>query len=108
MTKQADFTDMQMRNNADIECIIQGMILVDAYFNEVSEEPYNWKNISRKEQESYCENVLSNRTAEELKKYEDIITYASSIGGNKIYKKTMIPAIIFFSNVRTRQKVPLL
>ena len=99
LTKQADFTDMQKRNSADIECIVQGMILVDAYFNEVSEEPYNWKNISRKEQESYCENVLSNRTAEELKKYEDIIAYASSIGGNKIYKKTMIPAIIFLAKV---------
>ncbi len=105
LTKQADFTDMQMRNNADIECIIQGMILVDAYFNEVSEEPYNWKNISRKEQESYCENVLSNRTAEELKKYEDIITYASSIGGNKIYKKTMIPAIIFLAKVAMMSEV---
>lgn len=105
LTKQADFTDMQKRNNADIECIVQGMILVDAYFNEVSEEPYNWKNISRKEQESYCENVLSNRTAEELKKYEDIIDYASSIGGNKIYKKTMIPAIIFLAKVAIMSKV---
>lgn len=105
LTKQADFTDMQKRNSADIECIIQGMILVDAYFNEVSEEPYNWKNISRKEQESYCENVLSNRTAEELKKYEDIIAYASSIGGNKIYKKTMIPAIIFLAKVAMMSEV---
>lgn len=105
LTKQADFTDMQKRNNADLECIIQGMILVDAYFNEVSEEPYNWKNISRKEQESYCENILSNRTAEELKKYEDIIDYASSIGGNKIYKKTMIPAIIFLAKVAMMSKV---
>lgn len=107
LTKQADFTDMQKRNNADIESIIQGMILVDAYLNEVSEEPYNWKNISRKEQESYCENVLSNRTAEELKKYEDIIDYASSIGGNEIYKKTMIPAIIFLSKVAMMSEVTI-
>lgn len=107
LTKQADFTDMQKRNNADIECIIQGMILVDAFLNDVSEEPYKWKNISRKEQESYCENVLSNRTAEELKKYEDIIDYASSIGGNEIYKKTMIPAIIFLAKVAMMSEVTI-
>lgn len=99
MTRLSDFTKMQKTNAADIECIVQGMILIDAFLSESNEESYNWKNISRDEQIRYCSEVLSYKSTEELKKYQEAIEYVSKISGKEKFKKTMIPAIIFLSRV---------
>lgn len=99
MTRLAAFTDMQKRNNADIECLIQGMIITDVFLGEDGEETFAWKNISRDEQVRYGNEVLSHKSPEDLKKYQDIIEYASKLTGKLLYTKSMIPAIIFLSRV---------
>lgn len=99
MTTLADFTAMQKKNGADVECIVQGMILVDAFLTDENETPYSWRNISRDEQMHYSTDILSGKSEEELKKYEEIIEYSSKVTGSELYKKTMIPAVLFLSKV---------
>lgn len=99
MTRLAAFTDMQKRNNADIECLIQGMIITDVLLGEDGKETFAWKNISRNEQVRYSNEVLSHKSPEDLKKYQEAVEYASKLTGKLLYTKSMIPAIIFLSRV---------
>lgn len=99
MTRLAAFTDMQKKSDAALECLIQGMIIIDVFLDEDGEETFDWKNISRDEQVRYSNEVLSHKSLEDLKKYQDAVEYASKISGSPEYKKTMIPAIIFLSRV---------
>lgn len=99
MTRLAAFTDLQKKSDAALECLIQGMIITDVFLDEDGEETFEWKNISRDEQVRYSNEVLSHKSPEELKKYQDAIEYASKISGRPEYKKTMVPAIIFLSRV---------
>ena len=99
MTRLAAFTDMQKKNDAALECLIQGMIITDVFLGEGGDETFDWKNISRDEQIRYSNEVLSHKSPEDLKKYQEALEFASKISGSPEYKKTMVPAIIFLSRV---------
>lgn len=93
-TKMASFTARQLRDDAPLECLLQGIMLIHACLGDDEGNLYPWKNISRNEVQKYGRDILSKVSQKQLDGYAEVIKYLDSADVTHNYEKTFIPALI--------------
>ncbi len=97
LTQSACMTIAQLRREADLEVMLQGMLLLDA-----RHEGYEYTAISTKEVTKYSAYIRANYGADKKKMFEEIVGYLSdAFGGqrHKFLRKSNIPMIIVLAKV---------
>ena len=93
-TDFASFTNRQLKEDAPLECLLQGILLIHACLGDDNGEKYKWKNISRKEVMIYVKEVLSKVSQKQLNSYSEVIKYIEGTKVTNVYEKTFIPVLI--------------
>ena len=93
-TDMAQFTPRQIKDDAALECLLQGILLIHGCLGNSNGDRYEWKSISRDEVQKYSEEILSKTSKEELEKYEKVIEYIDSSQYKNQFDKTFIPIVV--------------
>ncbi len=93
-TKRATFTPRQLKEDAPLECLLQGILLINACLGDSEGKMYSWTNISRDAVQKYCVEILSKASKKELDSYCDVIKYLDTADIKDNYEKTFIPVLI--------------
>lgn len=93
-TKLASYTEKQLKDDAPLECLLQGILLIHGCLGDSNGNMYEWKNISRDTVQNYVKETLSNVSADELAGYTEVIEYLDTADFTKNYEKSFIPVLI--------------
>lgn len=93
-TKLAKLTEAQLKADAPLECLLQGILLIHGCLGNSDGERFEWKNISRDEVQKYSAEVLAKASASELEEYAQVIEYLNTADVTNNYEKTFIPSLI--------------
>lgn len=93
-TKLASFTERQLKDDASLECLLQGIMLIHGCLGDSNGDMYEWKNISRDTVQNYAKEILSNVSEEELAGYAEVIEYLDTADFTENYEKSFIPVLI--------------
>lgn len=93
-TKEAEFTSKQMKDDAPLQCLLQGIMLIHGCIGNEFGERYEWKGIASNHVDKYTKEVFSNASKKDLREYEEVIEYLDVIEVKHNCKKTFIPCLI--------------
>lgn len=90
------FTVAQLRREADLEVLLQTMLLLDA-----RHEGYDYKAISSREVTKYCEHIRGNYNEDKRAMMEEIVDYLGEAfpDKHKFLKKSNVPMIMVLSKI---------
>ena len=96
-------TVAQLRREADLEVLLQTMLLLDA-----RHEGYEYKAISTREVTQYCKNIRGNYDAGKRRTIEKIVDYLGETfpEKHKFLKKSNIPMVMVLSKIALEHDVP--
>ena len=96
-------TVAQIRKEADLEVILQSMLLLDA-----RHEGYDYKTISVAEVTKYCSSIRDNYNDDKRAMIESIVGYLSEAFGtqkHKFLRKSNIPMVLVLSKVALEKEI---
>lgn len=101
-TKAVNLTASQLRREADLEVLLQTMLLLDA-----RSEGYDYKAISNAEVMKYCKSIRDSYDAEKRKVIEGIFSYLSDayVEKEKYLKKSFIPMLAVLAAVAIEEGI---
>lgn len=105
-TEQASFTKRQLDEDAPLECLLQGILLIHGCLGDSNGERYPWENISKDEVHKYGNEILSKASEEELNSYRKVIEYAGVGEVDKRYEKTFVSVVILLAKYAMMAKLP--
>lgn len=96
-------TVAQLRREADLEVLLQTMLLLDA-----RHEGYEYKAISTREVTKYCKHIRGNYDEGKRKMIEEIVDYLGEIfpEKHKFLKKSNVPMVMVLSKIALEHDVP--
>ena len=97
-----NFTLAQARREADLETLLQSMLLLDS-----RHEGYEWKGISTAEVTKYCKHIRGKYNNDKRKMIEDILDYLFSCFPEKcdFLRKSNIPVVFVLAKVAMEHNV---
>ncbi len=105
-TQQASFTKRQLDDDAPLECLLQGILLIHGCLGDSNGERYPWENITKDEVHKYGNEILSKASKEELDSYREVIEYAGVGEVDKRYEKTFVSVVILLAKYALLAKLP--
>ncbi len=96
-------TAAQLRREADLEVLLQTMLLMDARL-----EGYDYKAISTREVTKYCQSIRGRYTAEKRALIEGLVDYLGEAfpEKHKFLKKSNIPMVAMIASIALEHEIP--
>lgn len=94
LNELAKYTPRQIKDDAPLECLQQGVMLIDGCLGNAQGNFYPWKNITRDTVKEYVSSDFSKKNSEDLEIYEEALKLYENLDFKGQFSKSMLPVLI--------------